>query len=135
MPRQTIIRNKKAKEARKVFFAALLLAFYLFGNTGFGILHEFLHLNTSLVSHSPEQEKDACHRAIYHFGKDGKHHFHITLTGKHDRCNLLLHVDQISLRSFQEISDSSPFFRVDRPVTFRFSDTFSQRPPRAPPLI
>lgn len=75
---------------------AWLLILYLGGNTQIGFLHQLVHPDELASTHSVVQEKNACHRALFHGESSGcDHEFHL---GKASSCNLshtLTHSDQI----------------------------------------
>lgn len=129
------VRKTNSRKALRAFGAAVLLFFYMAGNTSFGILHQLLHQRQITVSHSPSQEKDVCHRAIYHFGKDPKHNSHYAISEKDDRCHLLAHTEQIL------ISDPRPerivpvCAQAQSRIDLQFSGISILLPSRAPPTV
>jgi hypothetical protein len=129
------VAKTNTKTALRNLGAAVLLFCYLAGNASFGILHQFLHPRQTTVLHSPAQEKDVCHRAIYHFGKDPKHNSHFAVSEKDDHCLLLAHTEQILV--------TAPTAQYTIPVCaqpqscapLRFSSVYTLLPSRAPPVI
>jgi hypothetical protein len=127
------VRKIKTRKALRSVGAALLLFCYLAGNASFGILHRLLHQQQTTVSHSPAQERDVCHRAIYHFGKDPKHNAHFAISEKSDRCLLLAHAEQILIA---DPTSERAIPHGDQPQTciaLQFSGTSILLPSRAPP--
>jgi hypothetical protein len=120
----------------KLFAVVILATAYIIGNSPGEALHKLFH-NQETVVHTVDQEKDSCHRTIYHQEKeDGcKHKSHISKVDKCTLCHALSHIDQIA------ISDSTcEFISTDVDITsriiphhFSFADT--NLPARAPPLV
>lgn len=81
----------------KALLAIILLLFYLIGSTPVALFHQFLHAGENVVAHAPAQEKDPCHRAVYHPGLSNSchHQSHVVSGVKCDLCHLLIHSDQI----------------------------------------
>lgn len=119
----------------KILAAVLLAAAYIIGNSPGEALHKLFH-NQETVVHTVDQEKDSCHRTIFHQEKeDGcKHKSHISKVEKCTLCHALSHIDQIA------ISDSTcEFISTDEEVagkivSHHFSLTDSNLPARAPPV-
>lgn len=126
-------RKTKAGKAVNALFAVVLLLLYVAGNTGSGIVHQLFHTR-SLVLHTPAQEKDVCHRAIYHFGKDPRHNSHVTVHDKTDQCHLLAHGDELTATiSGHEAAHSNTLF-IEELTVARLVDVPVHLPSRAPPL-
>jgi hypothetical protein len=106
------IRGKAIQDFRTVF-AVFLLTSYIIGTSQLETLHQFLHSHDHLVSHTQAQEKDPCHREIYHHDneKGCGHHSHIAVTNKCELCDLIFHTDLIFLARSE--SQSILFFPVD----------------------
>ncbi len=135
MPRVKSVRVTTSQKSLKTLAAALLLLLYLVGNTSSGILHQLFHERQTAVSHSRTQEKDLCHRAIYHFGKDPKHNSHFAVSEKSDKCHLFSHTEQISVRNLSsECCQPNPLL-PEGLTHFQFSNTYVPLPSRAPPLV
>ncbi len=119
----------------KVFAMVLLAAAYIIGNSPGETLHKLFHNQEVIVVHTVDQEKDSCHRAIFHQQKeDGcKHKSHISKIEKCNLCHALSHIDQII------ISDSTCEFiqtEVDITgllITHHLSSVDTNLPARAPP--
>lgn len=131
-----VMRDEKARGLKALFYI-LLLTFYVAGPSGFELLHELSHSHRHLVSHSEPQEKDPCHRAIYHHDveKGCGHNSHIVVTDKCELCDMIFHTDQIVL------SNSESTARQFISTEFAFCSTEfvstgqSILPSRAPPTI
>ena len=87
----------------------LLIVFYLAGATCLELAHAFVHDHAAAVTHSEAQEKDPCHRLIYH--NDGAqgcdHDSHLIVSEKCQMCDLVCHSDQYLLT---DINFSIPGF-------------------------
>lgn len=91
----------------------LLVVLYMLSSPGAGILHSIVHETKQVVSHAGEDEKDPCHRSIYHNGTQGgcSHGTHLIASDKCPMCDIVFHVDQdVSIRlSVSHIDSSEPF--------------------------
>ncbi len=132
----TAIRNGTAHSVKAALYI-FLFAFYVAGTSQVEVLHELIHSHNNLISHSPEEEKDPCHRDVYHHDteKTCDHHSHIVVTDKCELCDLIFYTDQILLSSVD--SPSIHFLVVD--FVFNSSDTVgtghSINSSRAPPAV
>lgn len=74
----------------------LLLSVYIAGTSQLELLHLFVHSNDFVVAHSDEQEKDPCHRLLYHndIEQGCDNHAHLTVSDKCQMCDLVNHGDQ-----------------------------------------
>ena len=131
-----IIRGKKLRGLTLPLFT-LLLAFGVTGPSQFALFHKLLHSHDHSVSHSESQEKDRCHRAIYHNDIENGcgHHSHLVVTDKCDLCDMILHTDQILLSTSESLQPQ--FFSTDfTSCSFEIvSIGQSILPSRAPPTI
>jgi hypothetical protein len=90
--------RKKMRRGLRSAVSVFFLLFYVAGVTsqsqGF---HQFFHSKNNLVSHTEAQEKDRCHRSIYHDDvKTGcGHSSHVVVTDKCPLCDQIFHIDQI----------------------------------------
>lgn len=127
---KTYLRN-----SAKVLAVVLLAAAYIIGNSPGEALHELFHPQETVV-HTVDQEKDSCHRTIYHQEKeDGcEHKSHISKVDKCTLCHALSHIDQIA------ISDSTfEFISTDvevagKIISHHHSSADTNLPARAPPI-
>jgi hypothetical protein len=128
------IRGRKAHGLKALPYI-LLLTFYVAGTANFEWLHEFLHSHDHLVSHSEVQEKDPCHRAIYHHEaeKGCGHDSHIVVTEKCELCDSIFHSDQILLSKpesrFLQFSSLDFVLCSPEPVSIGLSILSSRAPP------
>ena len=75
--------------------AAILLLIYFAGSLEFNSIHSLFHSQHGAELHSAENEKEACHQAIYHFGRSTCHHkSHLVSNDTCPLCHLNLHSDQ-----------------------------------------
>ncbi len=88
--------------ARAALYIILLTA-YIVDISRFDGLHELLHSRDQHVTHTEIEEKDPCHRAIYHHEvkKDGLHDSHIATSDKCELCDIISHTDQLLLPKFE----------------------------------
>ena len=131
-------RKGQKIEARRMLNALLamvLLVLYVAGNTGSGIVHQLFHTGLSLVLHTPAQERDVCHRAIYHFGKDPKHNVHLTVSDKTDRCHLLVHADQLAIDIPEQPALAPAIAFIENLRVGPAAQIYIALSSRAPPLI
>lgn len=111
------IRTTSGKSRQRIarMFGLLFLVLYVIGTAPAELIHSFSHDHHRYapVSHSQEQEKDPCHRLLYHndieTGCD--HDLHLTGSEKCEMCDVVYHGDQTFL------------CRVDA-LKLKFSDQF-----------
>jgi hypothetical protein len=128
--------NKSVKDSLRAVFAGLLLVFYAAGNIQVEVLHQFFHSHANAVVHSAEQEKDRCHRAIYHEKDDGcGHKSHLTKVEKCGLCHLFAHNDQLTIAdsSCEFIGSNSAISK--NLISVQLTDVTGHLPSRAPPVI
>ena len=129
-------KNSGVVHGLKAALYIFLLMFYVVGTCQLEALHQFFHSHNNLISHSEEEEKDACHRAVYHPETEKKcDHSHIVVADKCELCDLIFYTDQVLLSSLS--SPSIKFFVVD--FVFNSSDIIgtgqSIDSSRAPPEV
>jgi hypothetical protein len=131
------IRKGKMRGLKPVL-SILLLTFYITGNAHFESLHQLLHHHRGLaVSHTASEEKDPCHRSIYHDDATNGcgHKSHIIVSHKCDLCDSIFHHDQIAGFLDLPIASDDPAI-VDSSLPARTASTPSLiLPSRAPPVI
>lgn len=98
-------RNKMAKRIisrrnRRSISSMLNLLFvvlYILSSSGAGMFHSISHETRHEVSHGSEDEKDPCHRSIYHSGSHGgcSHGSHFIASDKCPMCDVVFHGDQL----------------------------------------
>jgi len=119
----------------KTFSVTLLLLLYVAGNVQVETFHAFFH-SLEKAAHSSEQERDPCHRAIYHDSKtEGcDHKTHLTAVKKCPLCHIVPLKGQhiAASNSFEFIELDNVFNNLL--LSFRVADTFVGLPARAPPL-
>lgn len=100
MLKKTTLRKRQGVILQ--ILALLLLVFYIAGTSSLQILHVFTHDHEQAVTHSPEQEKDPCHRWIYHHdaAQSCDHDSHLVASDTGDMCDLVYHGDQALLNTF-----------------------------------
>src|SRR5688500_20288559 len=74
----------------RIFSASLLLLLYLAGNVQVESFHKVFH-SFEQALHSSDEEKDPCHRAIYHDSKQEgcDHKTHVTEVKKCPLCHIV----------------------------------------------
>jgi hypothetical protein len=131
---QKIQKNYIANSA-KILAVVLLAAAYIIGNSPDEALHKLFHNQEAVVVHTIDQEKNSCHRSIYHQEKeDGcQHKSHISKVDACSLCHALSHIDQIA------ISDSTCEFIstgveiTGKLISHHLSLIETNLPARAPP--
>lgn len=117
--------------------ALLLLVFYIAGTSSLQILHVFAHDHEQAVIHSPEQEKDPCHRLIYHHddAQSCDHDSHLVASDTCDMCDLAYHGDQALLNTitFRTASLKQEFFSHHKVNLDSYWAVISSS--RAPPVL
>jgi hypothetical protein len=95
--------GKNLRASAKAALYILLLTAYIVGICRFEGLHELFHSRDQHVTHTEIEEKDPCHRAIYHHEveKDGNHDSHVAASDKCDLCDIISHTDQLLLLKFE----------------------------------
>jgi hypothetical protein len=91
--------GKNLKACTKTALYIILLTAYIVGICRFEGLHDLLHSSDNHVTHSELEEKDPCHRAIYHHEveKDSYHDSHLAASDKCELCDIISHTDDILL--------------------------------------
>jgi hypothetical protein len=107
----------------------------LAGNVQVESFHRVFH-SLEKALHSSEQEKDPCHRAIYHeTKKEGcDHKTHLTGIKKCPLCHVIPFGDQHATirQRFLSVEFPTSFNVVS--ILFLWSDSFYNLPSRAPPF-
>jgi hypothetical protein len=115
---------------------SLLLLLYVVGNVQIESIHQVFHsFETAL--HSTDQEKDPCHRAIYHEATDDgcDHSTHFTAVKNCPLCHvvpvnesLLVHSSTVGLFVPENVFDEQAISTFNGSIT-------DYLPARAPPFI
>jgi hypothetical protein len=133
-PFKKILKTYLTNSAR-ILAVGLLAAAYIIGNSPGEALHKLFH-NQETVVHTVDQEKDSCHRTIYHQEKeDGcEHKSHVCKVEKCNLCHALSHIDQIVISdsTFEFISIDGEILSKLISLHLSFGDT--NLPARAPPV-
>lgn len=129
-------QKKQLKTAISGGFALIMLFIYLTGAIQFNILHASFHAHTQEELHSPENEKEACHKAIYHQDQAGSCH-HKTHLVAHDQCSLCHLIVSMAQPLFQAVEDQ--LFVHNSPIQINRYLHYPQEiifllPSRAPPV-
>jgi len=113
----------------------LLAAAYIIGNSPGEALHKLFH-NQETVVHTVDQEKDSCHRTIYHQEKeDGcEHKSHLSKVDKCNLCHALSHIDQIAISDSTCEFISTDVEVVGKIISHHLSLADTNLPARAPPI-
>jgi hypothetical protein len=90
---------EKSKWGRTVLGPLLLVVLYIVGTSQLGFLYALGHDHDVQISHSQKEEKDPCHRQIYHNDVEAgcDHDVHLTVINKCDLCDFAVHVDKTLL--------------------------------------
>jgi len=128
---------KKLKTGLKVLAIGVCAAFYLIGNSPFEAFHKIFHQQDSIVRHTVDEEKNSCHRSIYHQENESgcAHKSHITKLDKCKLCHALSHSYHVATfnSSFEFIqSESCTSLKSVAAIAFHFD---SNLPSRAPPIV
>ena len=117
----------------KNWLAAPVLLFYL-ASFQVEIIHTFIHANdNTFVLHTPEEEKDLCHRSLFHNEKDAcNHESHFIKNLNCQVCHACLKTTHLPGKVFTP----TVFFTEAESVgdSFRYFSRYSDRQSaRAPP--
>lgn len=124
------------KNTFRVFTAAFLLIFYIIGNTQIGFVHQLFHPDEVAITHSDNQEKNPCHRSIYHGQETGcRHEFHLVKVNTCGASHTLAHVDQLLFPV--DAPECIHITAIDsiQPDAGQQSDNELSRPSRGPPAL
>jgi hypothetical protein len=90
------IGTSAMKRSIRQILTVALLALYIAGSSNINFLHTVVHHDDVVVAHSPEQEKDPCHRGIYHndSAHASEHDSHVSVSHKCKMCDIAYHGDQ-----------------------------------------
>ncbi len=119
----------------KPFFAAVLLFLYVLGNVQVESFHQAFH-SLEKALHSTEQEKDPCHRAIYHEAtKEGcDHKTHVTAVKKCPLCHVVPFNEQLLTVSNSVKPSFLPNEFKQQPIPVEIHGSILHLPSRAPPV-
>ena len=129
--KKIVVKNQPVR----MFSALLLLLLYLTGNVQVESFHKVVH-SFEQALHSSDQEKDPCHRAIYHDAKQKgcDHKSHVTAVKKCPLCHIVpLNEKHIAVsHSFESFSSSSGFTEFS--FLFPVAELSGNLSARAPPV-
>src|SRR5688572_17696060 len=127
------VRDKN--QPLRIFSALLLLLLYLAGNVQVESFHKVFH-SFEQALHSPDQEKDPCHRAIYHDSKQEAcdHKTHVTAIKKCPLCHIVpLNEEHIAVSHiFESFSSPSDFEKFS--FSILITELSGNLSARAPPI-
>jgi hypothetical protein len=128
-------RRKKNKHAVRQACSLVLLLFYIIGTSEINVFHHLSHSYRHQSTHSVEQEKDPCHRAIYHGDHQNgcKHHSHIVKKDKCGTCSIIAHKTQILAPGLEIPSIQFRLCNFDLYASTTLSSSQTLLPSRAPP--
>ena len=135
MPCTKVIWNEQVKGSLKAASVFLLLLFYTSGNIQFELLHQIIHPQDNAITHIPENEKDPCHRSIYHGDKNAgcKHEVHLTKLSKCSFCHILSKIDKIMVAKLDVSFIQTGCRFADTLISVQSTDVVFLSPSRAPP--
>lgn len=90
-------RIQTIRKKRGVHQLMFLLSILYLGSTSYpALLHSVVHSHETAVAHSGDQERDPCHRSIYHHDRQSgcDHDSHLIVSDKCKMCDLAFHGDQ-----------------------------------------
>jgi hypothetical protein len=129
--KRILVKNRPIR----IFSALLLLLLYLTGNVQVESFHKVFH-SFEQALHSTEEEKDPCHRAIYHDAKQKgcDHKTHVTAVKKCPLCHIVpLNEKHIAVNhSFESFSSPSNFEQLS--ISIQVSEISGGLSARAPPI-
>lgn len=101
---RSTIRCKKHKRVARQVYGIVLFTVYIFGAFGLTTFHPVSHAHAYEVLHSADQEKDLCHRTLYHGdAKQGCHHSaHVVAKDKCGMCSTISHPNQVLPCGFKD---------------------------------
>lgn len=75
----------------------LFVVLYICGSSNRELLHGLFHSDNVVVTHTEQQEKDPCHRTIYHFdtAQECDHDSHLFAPDKCSMCDVALYHEHI----------------------------------------
>ncbi len=93
----TVVKNRLDNKALLRSFAVLLLlVLYSVASLRIDSLHQFFHSRNIVELHSAEQERNPCHKNIYHQQREAgcKHQSHLTENAKCPLCEFKISSDE-----------------------------------------
>lgn len=131
------VTSKKQRQTIMKVAVLLLLALYFGGSSHLEFLRSFVYDHHVVVVHSEEQEKDPCHRLIYHDDTEQGcgHDSHLIGSDECQMCDLVYQGDQtlLSNNEFESENFSNKFFVLYKENIYSYRDAI--RSSRAPPVL
>jgi hypothetical protein len=107
----------KTISSLKISAVMLLVIIYALGALRPESLHRLFHSHQNIEQHFAENEKDPCHRSIYHGGVTGcKHKAHVLQTSKCNYCDITSFTGHIL------VPDPETNYTRAIPAVFRYFD-------------
>jgi hypothetical protein len=100
-------------------------------------LHHFFHQHEAQVTHSQEEEQDACHQSIYHATttKGCEHPLHIVANDPCPACDLYFHTDHYIPTTFAFSKEVKKQINPCYSPAAAYSSCTLHLSSRAPPMI
>lgn len=132
-----VVRKNSLTESIKSLAVILLLLSYLVGTSSVEVFHQLFHNHERLTTHSPEQEKDPCHRSIFHHEKKGScnHEAHILKIEKCPLFHPVTHNDHLVISSIACATIPSGSSTIAPLIVVELAASNDNLPSRAPPLV
>jgi len=137
MSRQIHIKGIKQRgTAVSGGFVLLMVLVYLAGAIQFNVIHAALHASALEELHSPENEQEACHKAIYHQAQEGSchHKTHLVTNDKCSLCHLIVPIaDPLTVERQPELHEHQSRVQL---ISYSCvcQEFISLLPARAPPV-
>jgi len=117
--------------------SAVLLFLYITGAISTDLVHQIIHSHSDVALHSALNEKNPCHKDIYHREKDNgcKHTAHLIKVEKCKHCHILFHADQVTLSATSSKITFHDFVVLTNFMSVTLSGINLQQSLRGPPTI
>jgi len=122
--------------AWRLLSAGLLFVLYTLGSTQLGFVHQLFHPGELTATHTAVQEKNPCHRNLYHGERSGcNHEYHLAKLTVCNFCHTFIPADQIVFST-----DGPEFIHLNERefivgYSFVLDPANSQLLARGPPLV
>jgi hypothetical protein len=115
-----MFRNQCNRLRFQSWIAALLLSLYIAATIGTDLVHQVFHEHQNAALHTAQQEKDPCHRSVYHHDTHGcDHQAHVSKIEKGKHCHVLFHTDQLTFDNIphtNNVRDVAVLTRLISPI-------------------
>lgn len=138
MIRFRIFRKGNQRLIFQSWMSVCLLFLYITGTIGTDFVHEIVHSHVNVELHSALNEKDPCHKAIYHHEKDNgcNHTTHLIKVEKCMHCHILFHAtDQVTLSASPSKLAFHDFVALTNFIPVTLSGNTLQQSLRGPPAV